>query len=131
MEDPTVKIDNQNILTVRQEIEKKTSGKPYMASVGVAGKVITDMDHTPYSRFFRGVSYYDDPIIMEREAGWRQIRNPCYSLLPKPKEGSMPRHCYMAPCTTVYPCYAEYTPKFRSEEEMDHFLNQSCLVKNR
>jgi hypothetical protein len=41
--------------------------------------VVNDMDHHPYTRCFRGVYYSSEPIVMEREAGWRPLHNKCYN----------------------------------------------------
>lgn len=37
---------------------------------------LTDMDHFPYRRFFRGVYYESEPVIFGREAGYRPYMNP-------------------------------------------------------
>ena len=105
MSDLTAKLNQQSIESVRREIAKKITSRPYFANADTVDNVITDMDHQPYTRWFRGVYYYPDPIIMEREAGWRPIRNSCYGLVMPPQENPEPHHCFEAPCTTTFPCY--------------------------
>jgi hypothetical protein len=41
---------------------------------------LTDMDHFPYRRFFRGVYYESEPVIFGRDAGYRPYMNPGCSL---------------------------------------------------
>jgi len=79
MSDLTPTITQTNIESLRGEIQKKING-PYFANSTTVNKVITDMDHHPYTRWFRGVYYYPEPVIMEREAGWRPIQNVCYTV---------------------------------------------------
>jgi hypothetical protein len=75
-------------------------------------KVITDMDVFPYNRFFRGNPSSTEPVVFEREAGWRVI----YPSPPKIVEkGVYPRHCFEPACSTIYPCYsADYTGGMRN-----------------
>lgn len=37
---------------------------------------LTDMDHFPYRRFFRGVYNESEPVIFGRQAGYRSFINP-------------------------------------------------------
>ena len=37
---------------------------------------LTDMDHFPYRRFFRGIYYEPEPIIHSRDAGYRPYMDP-------------------------------------------------------
>lgn len=56
---------------IQQMIYDKNSYEPYFVNGKDIKVVLTDMDHFPYRRFFRGV--YDDPvpIIHSRFAGYR------------------------------------------------------------
>jgi len=58
-----------NILNVRQQIERKKEMNPYIATTEQSNQVLTDYDVFPYTRHFRGVPNYPYPIIAEREAG--------------------------------------------------------------
>lgn len=97
-------METQNSIdSVREMIQKKKSMDPYMATGTCVSKVITDQDHHPYTRFFRGVYYYPDPIVIEREAGWRPIENQCYRGPIKVAQPSRAM-CFEAPCSTIFPC---------------------------
>lgn len=85
MSDLTANINRHSVESIREEIKKKISG-PYFANSQTVNNVVTDMDHHPYTRWFRGVYYYPDPIVIEREAGWRPLDNRCYSIISPPRE---------------------------------------------
>ena len=68
-----------NVTNIKTQIQAKTSHLPYFATEQNTQKIITDQDHFPYTRYFRGVAHVHRPIIMEREAGWRPIKNKCYT----------------------------------------------------
>ena len=67
-----------NVTNIKDQIQKKTNHTPYFATEQNTSTIITDQDHFPYTRYFRGVAHVPRPIIMEREAGWRPINNQCY-----------------------------------------------------
>ena len=69
---------NTNIASVQNQILMKKGYSPYYGTINEASHVISDMDHFPYTRFFRGVYYSSNPTVFEREAGWRPVRNNCY-----------------------------------------------------
>lgn len=104
MNDLTSDLTEMSLHSVRSQINKKISNTPFLATGNLVKKSVTDMDHHPYSRWFRGVYYYPDPIIAEREAGWRPLENQCYDvikpMLPEPEQ----EYCFEAPCTTTFPC---------------------------
>jgi len=58
-----------NILNVREQIERKKEMNPYIATTEQSNQVLTDYDVFPYTRHFRGVPNYPYPIVAEREAG--------------------------------------------------------------
>lgn len=96
----------QNIAIVRDQIAKKLRPEPFYASTAAAGGVLTDMDHFPYRRFFRGETALSSPVFMERQAGWRPVRNQCYQQFVEQRVCPV-EYCWQQPCTTVRPC----TPK--------------------
>ena len=116
----TEDLNSSNINSVRALIMRKQSDRPLFVS---STNVVTDMDHHPYSRWFRGVYYYPHPIVMEREAGWRTLNNTCYTphsqVYPEPE----PKTCFQSACTTVYPCFGE-------ENKTNRKINEMCIVKN-
>ena len=118
-----------NINYVRYEISKKIGSNPYYATSNIIQNTITDYDHFPYTRNFRGIYYKTTPNVVEREAGFRQLQNNCYrKKMPNVIEIN-PRHCFEAPCSVVYPCYPEYLRKYADKEELEVMLNKVCIVK--
>lgn len=97
-----------NIENVRHIIKCKINQNiPYYGQPPV---VITDMDHFPYKRFFRGVYNQTHPQVMEREAGFRPRNDNCYvqMFIPKPQKTE---YCWQYPCSQVKPCKAKKSDK--------------------
>ena len=65
--------DSSQILN--QMIAQKNSYNPYFVNGKDIKLMITDMDHFPYRRFFRGVYNDPVPIIHSRYAGYRPYMN--------------------------------------------------------
>lgn len=115
---------------VRSQIRNKMQyARPYYATNRTVGHVITDFDDFPYNRWYRGVYEKDRPVIIEREAGYRFVENDCYITRQNTKV-EYPRHCFEAPCSTVYPCIPEQFKKFADAEAMNVMLNRSCVFKS-
>lgn len=128
----TAQMVDANVAEVRSQIFLKQGCQPYYGTMNGAESVITDMDHFPYTRFYRGVYNSSDPVTMEREAGWRPTRNPCYSGGAScDREGPYPNHCFETACSTVYPCYPRYMQKFSDRDALNVQLNRSCIVQYR
>jgi len=124
----TAQLNMNAIEYVRAQIAKKNSSSPYFANGTSIANVITDYDHTPYDRWFRGVYYFPDPVIAEREAGFRPIQNSCYEVVQKPKETKQFVGCFEPPCSTVFPCISAETDY---EKVRDKHINMECLVEYR
>jgi len=131
MNDLTPKLNQQNIEFVRKQIAMKTSTQPYFANGESVDNVVTDMDHHPYTRWFRGVYYYPDPIVIEREAGWRPRQDSCYQVIMPPQPSFEPHHCFETPCTTTFPCYPKYLTKYADKEALDVMINNACIPQYR
>ena len=129
----TEKINNANVASVRKQIHDKNGFNPYYGTINNAASVITDMDHFPYTRFFRGVYNSTEPVVFERETGWRPQRNSCYSInnCKSTSESPYPNHCFEAPCSTVYPCYPEYQKQIADRDALNVQLNNACIVQYR
>ena len=127
----TEKINNTNVASVRKQICGKTGSDPYYGTGNNAASVITDMDHFPYTRFFRGVYNSSEPVVSERETGWRPQRNYCYSVNKCNLESPYPNHCFEGPCSTVYPCYPEYIQRIADRDALNVQLNRACIVQYR
>lgn len=130
MDTLTAKLNEQSIESVRRQIAQKIS-RPYLANNQTVLNSVTDMDHHPYTRWFRGVYYYPDPIVMEREAGWRPIRNYCYDLVMPNFPEEQPHHCFEAPCTTTFPCYPQYLTKYADNDALSIMINNACITQYR
>jgi hypothetical protein len=101
----TASLNERSIESVRAAISKKIGSRPYFANNNTIRNSITDMDHQPYTRFFRGVYYYPEPIIFEREAGYRSMNSQCYDIIaPRRQEEETPEHCFEVACSTILPC---------------------------
>lgn len=124
-------ITHTNVETVRKMIDRKISSSPYMASNASIMPVINDMDHHPYDRRYRGVYYYPDPIVMERETGWRKQEDKCYDIVAPPIKVNKPHHCWQAPCSTIFPCYPQYLTKYADDDELNVLINNSCITQYR
>lgn len=108
MSDFTPIINENNIDAVRLGIFRKNNPKPYIATVRDGRSTFTDMDTFPYPRFYRGVPTSSEPVVFEREAGFRIRDDPCYRVTKcsdKPGPNDYPKHCFEAACSTVYPCF--------------------------
>ena len=127
----TPDMNQRNIEHVRSLIKKKTGAHPYHATNESVIPVVNDYDHHPYTRWYRGVSYYPDPIVAEREAGWRKQENACYDLVIPPQKVPKPHHCWEAPCSTIFPCYPEYLTKYADREQLDVMIGNACIVQDR
>lgn len=92
-----------------QILEKNKYGKSYYANNQTVGKVNTDMDDFVYNRFYRGLYQISNPVIMEREAGYRFVENNCYREKPV-FEKTYPEYCFQPACSTIYPCYPKNQP---------------------
>ena len=127
----TEHINYDNVKNVRRLIAKKQSCFPFLATEPQATSAITDMDHFPYTRFYRGNPNSSRPTVFEREAGWRPTNNQCYKALLRPTEEGYPNHCFSSACSTVFPCYPSYQQKFADKEALDIQLNSACIVQYR
>jgi hypothetical protein len=138
MSNPKTQLVNaNNINSIRSQINKKNSSRVFLPTIYDSGKVITDHDHFPYSRYFQGVPTSYEPIVDEREAGFRKVNNSCYQLNPKPPFDdnpfpyNYPNHCFQTACSTVYPCYPELVDIYSKRGEFDLILNRNCVIQYR
>ena len=99
-------IEGLNYHNLQTQIERKKSWRPYMATESDTSIVLTDMDHFPYTRFFRGVPGSYKPIVQDRQAGWRPRQDACYDKKPNfHRPSPLSNFCFENPCTTTYPCH--------------------------
>jgi hypothetical protein len=127
----TVEANDLSISAVRHMIAKKNSDTPFLANGSMVKNSVTDMDHHPYTRWYRGVYYYPEPIVAEREAGWRPLRDSCYDLVVPVEPDESPALCYEAPCSTTFPCFPNLTTRYNDREVLRHTINDMCIVQYR
>jgi hypothetical protein len=123
-------VNQHNVQTIREQISKKKLSQPYLATSVPKTHVMTDYDSFPYTRWFRGVPQMHNPVIAEREAGWRTRRDDCYNLVIPVNNihNNYPNHCFETACSTTFPCYPNYLKKFADKEAMDVMLNKTCTT---
>lgn len=124
-------VNENNINNVRRQIKIQKQSHPFHTTVNYPESVITDYDHFPYRRWFRGQTLSDKPIIAEREAGYRPVRKNCYASFDEVKEPNYPNHCFEGSCSLVVPCYPQYLQKFSDRDHMNVILNKACIVQYR
>ena len=124
-------LTDKNITSVRDQIHLKKGWKPYFGTQQNSKSIVTDIDHFPYTRFFRGVYYSSNPVVFEREAGWRPTRNSCYGPINCNTDSPYPNHCFESACSTVYPCYPQYLQKISDRDALNVQLNRACIVQYR
>lgn len=64
-----------NFDNIKEQIIRKKDSKPYFSTKENVRGVVTDYDHFPYRRFYRGKPESNKPVVVEREAGWRKVDN--------------------------------------------------------
>jgi hypothetical protein len=91
-----------NIQHIRDQISQKNTNSVFYGTQDDVYGVITDHDHFPYYRYYRGEPGVDSPIVAEREAGWRPITQTPRVALGKiyPRKSG----CFQPACTTTFPC---------------------------
>jgi hypothetical protein len=127
-------LNENNVENIRAQISQKTQPSPFFATAKDAIQTITDYDTFPYPRYYRGVIGAHQPVVAEREAGWRKRQDACYDVR-EPKKSHIPpvypNNCFQTACSTVYPCYPEYMTKYSDKEAMDLILNKTCVAQYR
>jgi len=131
MDSLTSTINERSIEGIKNQINMVNNSNPYFANNQTILNTVTDYDHFPYSRWFRGVSYYPEPIVAEREAGYRKLENSCYNVnRPRQRQEEI-SHCFEPACSTIFPCVPKASSHFSEREADDRKIEQSCLVQYR
>lgn len=126
------KIVNEiNVDNIIQLKKHKMGDNPYYATVATATSVLTDYDSFPYKRWFRGEYQSSEPIVAEREAGWRIRQDDCYKHDFVSFTHPYPRHCFETSCSTVYPCMTSYDTDFANSDKRKNILNKECVIQYR
>ena len=117
----TLNINTDNVNNIRKQIVSKESNKPHF---GTNSSIITDQDHFPYNRYFRGITGISQPVVIEREAGFRDIENNCYSTKVKVPI-TRPTYCYQTSCSTIFPC----TNENKELNQNENNFNKKCNIQ--
>ena len=106
----------KNIDFLKKQIEQKNSSNPYYVNESIYS-VRNEYDEFPYPYWYKGIAKSDTPIVADREAGWipKRVKTEVKRDEPEPKADS----CFQAPCSTVYPCYAQ--------DNNYLYLNKACV----
>jgi hypothetical protein len=126
--DYTAKINQYNIQNVQRQISKKISPNVFYANGNDVLGVITDHDVQPYNKWFRGISYFPNPIIAERESGYRKVHNQCYNNIRPIEKDKQPENCFEAPCSTTFRCFPKKDDEYKQRELNNDKL---CIVQYR
>lgn len=118
--------NQQNISNVFNIIQQKQCYQPYFTSTT---NVLTDYDLFPYTRWFRGIATSKDPIVAEREAGWRPRRDDCYKDNYYGKPTYPVKLCFESACSTVFPCKAK--TEIEDSNYLDNSIEDSHVVSYR
>ena len=94
-----------NYQNIQDHIKQKKSYSPYYAVATSGNLVLTEFDHFPYTRWWRGKAKSDVPIIAEREAGWTPRHDDCYKNKKHIKEVKIKDIHFQPACSTVYPAH--------------------------
>lgn len=127
----TETLNDENVLAIKKQIFMKQGYTPYYGTVNSAESVITDMDHFPYARFYRGVYNSSNPIVMEREAGWRPSRPEYYQGKCCDTSLPYPKHCWETACSTVFPVYPNTRSRYADREALLVQINDHCITQYR
>lgn len=112
-------IDSNNRSWIANQIYLKNMyAYPYQSLANDIKHVVTDIDHFPYTRFYRGVYNDSHPHIWQREAGYHRLYNDNYKehLLYIVKPHQSPTQI---PCSTILP---------RRLHFRDHLSNSNLCV---
>lgn len=101
-----------NIKYIKNQIKLKQKSSPHFATIDDTRMCVTDNDHFPYTRYFRGVYNKSTPVVYEREAGWRPVQNNCYKPQCSIADTSHPHVCFQTSCSKVHPCR-----KYKEDED--------------
>lgn len=94
-------MENQQWIA-KQIYLKNMYASPYESRASDIQHVVTDIDHFPYTRFYRGIYNDAKPHLWEREAGFHPLQNNLYKdqLLYFTSPHQSPTQI---PCSTILP----------------------------
>lgn len=121
----TQSITDKNIAIVRGLIKRSQQSAPLYVTGDIPSSVITDYDTFPYPRWFRGVYDNSNPIVAEREAGYRILQSESYTDSKKKNETeAVLEHVFQTACTTIKPSFVLDPDSHEGTK-----LNKTCIVQ--
>ena len=101
----TKDLNKCNVKHIREQIAQKKGYKPFLATNKDSVGAVTDFDTFPYPRFYRGKALSYEPIVLEREAGWRIRKDWCYFPMGKKisSVNPIPGIVFQVPNGTIVP----------------------------
>lgn len=132
-------INARNQRNIQTQIARKKSWQPYWADVATTSAVLTDFDSFPYTRWWRGAPGLSDPVVIDREAGWRPRQDACYQYggcknayrEDGLEESVAKQACFETACSTVFPCFPKLGPKWLNREASNIASNNGRVVEYR
>ena len=95
-------------MSIQYEIEQvQDENKPYYPTVSSVKRVLSKVDHFPYTRFYNGDYRSPKVIFFDREAGYSKISPRCYRDIYTDTPDVIPDYCFQAPASVVYPCHRD------------------------
>lgn len=96
---------------------------PYYPTTSTVTNVKTQVNHFPYTRFYRGDYKSPSVSFFDREAGWSRQDNACYKNIYRETTSLPPDFCYQAPGSIVYPCHRD-----NLERHKCGYLKETCNI---
>lgn len=125
-------IYDTNMRYIRELIKKKQSSTPYFATESTISGFVTDFDHFPYTRHFRGEYNNSMPVILGRDVGWRPRRDECYRYVSdKNIQVAKPNHCFAGACNSVKPCRPEELNPIADKDASDLTIQNRNIIDYR
>lgn len=125
----TQSITDKNIAIVRGLIKRSQQSAPLYVTGDIPSSVITDYDVFPYPRWFRGLYDNSNPIVAEREAGYRILQSESYMDSKKKNETeAVIEHVFQTACTTIKPSFV-LDPDSHEGTKFNKSINKMCIVQ--
>jgi hypothetical protein len=88
-------LHQRNIQNIKNQIFiKNNSQNTYYATTMNNKNVITEYDHFPYTRFWKGIPKSSHNYVDSREAGWNRREDKCYKGCGVSQEMFPPQVCF-------------------------------------
>ena len=111
---------NQNIENIKRQIFIKNNGSnPYFATTLNNKNVITEYDHFPFTRYWKGKPLADNVYVDGREAGFRIRDDKCY------------KGCNVSEVVKPNVCFQFSYNKPPCDPEIQNNLASNCIISYR